>query len=266
VRDVVCSQAVSTNEKTTLNLRQIAMPLFADAEPVPSAAVIAAWAELFPGGSPLVARDSSSEVRAYSIEDREVVAAFMPAPIPNDEALRNVRTSWMWQGPDDAVRTHRSHAIVTAQSDAGVLACALDVTRLSAALLKAGAGAALYWGSSRQVHTTELALDLAATSSMPVPLWVGITVSGESEKNGPFSAATHGLEALGHRELEVTGTRMGIGDLRMALLDIASYVLENGPVLEHGQTIGRTADEKWPIEHGPSQLVPGRQAIRLGVP
>ncbi|MBS2027305.1 MAG: DUF4261 domain-containing protein [Deltaproteobacteria bacterium] len=190
----------------------------------------------------------------------------MPVPIPNDEAVHAVRTSWMWQQPDDAIRAHRSHAIVTAMSSGDPVRDATLVARFCAAALKAYSGVALYWGSGRQVlppavvegMTTEL-------DGLPVMLWIGLTISGES-KTGPFSAATHGLEALGHKEFEVRGTRAGIGNLRGHLYNFASYVLENGPVLKHGQTIGPDADTHWKISHEPSKLVPGRDVIVLGIP
>jgi hypothetical protein len=59
---------------------------------------------------------------------------------------------------------------------------------------------------------------------------------------------------------------MSIGDLRATLLDLALYVLRQGPVLKHGQTFGPSADVKWSIRHEGSKLVPGRPAIVLGIP
>ena len=59
---------------------------------------------------------------------------------------------------------------------------------------------------------------------------------------------------------------MAIGDLRMTLLDLAIYVLENGPVMKHGQTFGPSEKVRWTIRHEPSQLVDGRDAIVLGIP
>jgi hypothetical protein len=59
---------------------------------------------------------------------------------------------------------------------------------------------------------------------------------------------------------------MGIGDLRMTLLDLAAYVLDKGAVLEHGQTFGPSAKVRWTITHEPSQLVDDREVIVLGIP
>lgn len=244
---------------------QLAMPLFLHVGPVHPQHVGAAWGTLFPRGPRLDVVKAPGDVDEYAIDGRTVMVAYMPGPIPNDEALHAVRTSWMWQGPDDPVRAHRSHAIVTAMGTGHPIDAAWDVARVSAALLSATQGAGLYWGSARQVHMPKIAVAFASESALPVPLWVGITLSGATAQ-GPFSAATHGLQALGHKEFEVLDSRMSIGELRMCLLDIASYVLKQGPVLKHGQTFGRSAEEKWSIVHTRSRLVDGRDVIVLGIP
>jgi hypothetical protein len=246
---------------------QLAMPLFEDVAPITVAAVRAAWQTLFPSGPRLVVAKSDDAVDEYKLDGgRSVLVVQIPKPVPQEEALGAIESSWMWQRSDKPVRSHRAHAIVTASDGDSSLVAAWDVARVSAALLAAGKGAALYWGNSRQMHDPALAIDFASDmTKRPDPLWVGITISGASKK-GPFSAATHGLEAFGHKEFEVRDTRMGLGDLRMTLLDLASYVLDNGPVLEHGQTFGPTVTDRWRIAHEPSELVPGRDAIVLGIP
>ncbi len=45
-----------------------------------------------------------------------------------------------------------------------------------------------------------------------------------------------------------------------------AMVLRRGPVLEHGQTFGPSADVKWSVRHASSKLVTGRDAIVLGIP
>ncbi|HEY5943972.1 MAG TPA: DUF4261 domain-containing protein [Kofleriaceae bacterium] len=258
-----------------MGLPQLAMPLFSDTTPIPREQVVAAWQSMFADGPDMAPGESTDGVVEYKIEgERSVLVAHIPMPVPIDEVLGAVRSSWMWQVPDEPVRSHRAHAIVTATDQEAPLAAAWDVARVSAALLAAGSGAALYWGNSRQTHTREAAIQFVSErETPPVPLCVGITISVAPKKGlfaaakkSLFSAATHGLEALGHKELEVRDTKMGIGDLRMTLLDLASYVLENGPVLEHGQTFGPSANVRWRITHEPSKLVDGRDAIVLGIP
>jgi hypothetical protein len=44
------------------------------------------------------------------------------------------------------------------------------------------------------------------------------------------------------------------GELREWLLNVVYYLLENGPVLKHGQTIGMTAKHQIRIRHCPSSF------------
>jgi hypothetical protein len=246
---------------------QLAMPLFSSVDAIDPDAVTQSWSALFPQRPPLAVEErKGAESAVYRVDGTTFTTMHMPVPVPKDEAVHAVKTSWMWQQPDTPVRSHVAHAIIAAAPGADVVATAWNVARLSAAMLRAGSGAALYWGNGRQVHTPHVVEEFAkSVDTPPVSLWVGITISGES-KTGPFSAATHGLEHLGHREFEVRSTRMSIGGLRTTLLDLALYVLGQGPVLKHGQSFGPRPDVKWSIRHEPSKLVPGRPAIVLGIP
>ncbi len=243
------------------------MPLFSNTDPISAEAIVEAWRKLAPEGPVMQVTDRSNNGLELTVDGRTVMFIHIPKPIPSSEALDAVKMSWMWQQPDVVVREHQAHAIVTALGTGSPTVDAWDVARVSAALLAASTGGvALYWGNARQIHTAKTATMFAAEKNLPpVPLWVGVTISAPANI-GPFSAATHGLEALGHKEFEVHASRMPLGDLRMALLDLAAYVLQRGPVLLHGQTFGPSADVKWKVTHEPSTLVPGRQVILLAIP
>jgi hypothetical protein len=247
-------------------LIQFAIPLFASTDPIPAHAVAAAWKTIDPDLPPLEILSDDGIIASYRLEEAEFVVAFTPAPVPNDEALHAIETSWMWQESKEPVRTHRAHAIVTTTGTGDAPVDAWNLAFLCNAMLAAGRGVGVYWGSSCQVHSPSvMAAQLRDVTNPPYSLWVGITISGDSA-NGPFSAATHGLEALGQKEFEVLGARARMEDIRAILLDVIRYVIANGPVLQDGNTFGATMDAQWPVRHAPSALVPGRQAIVLGVP
>jgi hypothetical protein len=64
-------------------------------------------------------------------------------------------------------------------------------------------------------------------------------------------------------EIEIPRIDMEPGELREWLLNITYYLLENGPVLEHGQTIGMSAEQQIRIRHCPSSFGNPGTVIRL---
>jgi hypothetical protein len=64
-------------------------------------------------------------------------------------------------------------------------------------------------------------------------------------------------------EIEIARIEMEIGELREWLLEIMCYLLENGPVLLDGQTIGMSAEQQIHIRHCPSIFGHAGQVIRL---
>lgn len=235
------------------------MPLFAQAGTVDAARLAEAWGALFPEHPALHVRGSMSSVAEVNIGRGTVMVAHVPTPVPRDEVARVVRASWMLAPPHEAVLGHRAHAVVSAPPGGDPVERAWSATRVSAALLQAGDGVALYYGSARQVHSSRLVLEMSSRAERPpVPLWVGLTVSGP--RDGPLSAATHGLEALGHTELEVLDACVPIGTLRVALYDLALLLLRGAEVRD-GDTVGPTEDLRWRVRRATSRLVPGRPAM-----
>ena len=71
-------------------------------------------------------------------------------------------------------------------------------------------------------------------------------------RTGSGLAFTTGMESLGHKEFEIRRTHRPPEEVVEMLLDLCLYVLKRGPILLHGQTFGRTAEERMKIRHGPS--------------
>jgi hypothetical protein len=64
-------------------------------------------------------------------------------------------------------------------------------------------------------------------------------------------------------EIEIPRIDMDAGELREWLLNIMYYLLENGPVLKDGQTIGMSAEQQISIRHCPSSFGHPGTVIRL---
>jgi Domain of unknown function (DUF4261) len=54
-----------------------------------------------------------------------------------------------------------------------------------------------------------------------------------------------------------------VGDLRDRFLSLAGYLIENGPVIEDGNTVGADANEKIQVIYSASQFGHDGQVMRL---
>ncbi len=90
---------------------------------------------------------------------------------------------------------------------------------------------------------------------------VGRHAEGRGRRGALLGQRTAGARAP--RRRAVLAVR---GDASRPALGRHHDLGRQGPVLQHGQTFGPSAEEKWSIRHEPSKLVPGRDAIVLEMP
>src|SRR6201999_2807065 len=113
---------------------------------------------------------------------------------------------------------------------------------------------AVYWGDASLVIFPRLFVEMAEEINTPQspPLYLWVDLRAFRNEDGTTGMFTVGLAKLGHMEIEIPRIKMEIGELREWLRDIICYLLENGPVLLDGQTIGMSAEQKIRIRHCPS--------------
>ena len=75
-------------------------------------------------------------------------------------------------------------------------------------------------------------------------------------KNGE-SGYTDGLRGLGYDEIEVIDSKQSPGDVGEFLTDVANYVVDEEVILQDGETIGFTAEQKLPISKSRGAAVEG---------
>jgi hypothetical protein len=125
---------------------------------------------------------------------------------------------------------------------------------------------AVYWGEGTLLHYPPVFLiyseSFASPQAPPIQLWVDIRVF--RNEDGTSGLFTTGLRALGHKEIEAPRMPMPPAELRDWMENIIYYLLENGPVLKDGQTIGVSAEDQIPIRHVHSEFGHKGTVIRFG--
>jgi hypothetical protein len=198
-------------------------------------------------------------VFSFEVGDEFFALALMPAPYPAAELEGPMATSLLWppQPPIDTIRQHRSHLLITitgGRADPVRRRLILTaVTGLSARQL--GVMAVLWPEAMHLIYPpvfAEMAEQIDSPQAPPLHLWVDLRAFRNPD--GTTGLFTTGLAALGHMEVEIPRIEMEPGELREWLINIVYCLLEKGPVLKDGQTIGMSAEHQIRIRHCASKF------------
>jgi Domain of unknown function (DUF4261) len=213
-------------------------------------------------------RRGDGGVFSFDVGDEFVALALMPTAYPAADLEGPITTSWMWpqQQPIENVKQHRSFLIITMTGGtADPVRRRLTLTAVTALAAKQPGVMAVYWPEATLVLFPPVFVDMAekirSPEAPPLYLWVDLRVFRNTD--GTTGMFTTGLAPLGHMEIEIPRIAMEPGDLREWLLNIMYYLLERGPILKHGETIGISADEQIRITHCESSFGHTGKVVRL---
>jgi hypothetical protein len=210
--------------------------------------------------------DTNEEgIPSFQLKDGTLMLATMPAPIPWSELEGPCATSLLWKDAAEEVQRHESHILVTLLSEQNEIEQSILLTKTTAAVLAAcDAAMGVYWGNATLVIPKQIFLDFAEEVlplGPPLDIWVDFRVGWQTKTvSGGF---TQGMEALGHMEIETQESPEKPGDLRDRLQGVARYLLENGPVIRDGDTIGEDAREKIRVIYSDSAFGNDKRVMRL---
>lgn len=200
------------------------------------------------------------------VDNCTVAISLMPAAIPGIES--QCQGLWWWPEAAEEIKTHNNHILVALMNadDLDAVDTALLATRIAACVAEDVDAIAVNWGAAGVVHKADVFIDDARKASrdnLPILMWVGSHLfKSEDDEPGIF---TYGLAELGFPEVEVPAAPLPPSELIPFVLDFASYMVGSGVRFEDGETMGRTADEKWQITFGPSMIDRG-EVLKLMPP
>lgn len=179
---------------------------------------------------------------------------FMPGPIPWGDLEGPCATSLFWENAETEVKNHRFHIVLTIFPDElSDIAAALILTQSTRAFLKTTDSIGVYWGAGTLVqkgeHFIELSEDIGP-DNLPLYLWIDFRVNRVSERG--YSFFTTGMSQFGLMEIEIDKTVWSPNEIREFMYNISHYLIENGPVINDGDTIGGDENERIVVQFGDS--------------
>lgn len=232
------------------------------ARPVlPAAAAVAArLRDLWPDAPALVEKDRNADSMVLQFGDAFAAAALVDTPVPWSELDGPCHTAWYWPHAETQLRGHGGHIVLTLSRDGAPVeqgvAVARALTQVAAAMADVSQAVGILWAGGTLVHDppafTQLATQMAP-DWLPLYLWIDFRLNDEADS--AYSLFTTGMNAFGFMEIEIP---MLVAEDPKLLMDqaynIAHYLLDHGPVLNDGDTVGMSPTIKMTVHHAPSFL------------
>jgi len=211
----------------------------------------------------------------YSVEFEEGIIPVQIALFPSEEEpidhanyAKSVQQTWDWQGVDAVVENCHHRALIT-----DLLATRLDrhsrlelMQKVVQALLSVIDCDAIHWRPSQKMVNPQDFLH-NQTLADPDPLFGALNVRmfNIQNTNPPtFVMDTMGLAVLGLPDIQCHFMELAPPSIANLLYSLGYYLLENGDVINDGETVqGLTLDDRWHCHHEIALVAPEREVLDI---
>jgi hypothetical protein len=243
----------------------ISMVMLKSDEPMRLSDIQKQLAEFWPDLPAATDAEEKDNSVAFRLGASQIIIGKMPVPIPWADLEGPCATSVLWRNAEEEVKQHTIHWIVTVNDDFDPVKRLTLLTQVTAAAMAACPVAmGVYWGAAPLIIPKNVFIDFARKvmpQGPPLHVWVDFRVGKDSDHTS--SGFTAGMKALGHMEFETQNAPELPSELRERLLALAGYVLEHGPVLRDGDSVGRDAAERIRVVYSESAFGHEGQVMRL---
>ena len=229
------------------------------------------WEETGPGRATL------------GVDELRVDVELRPTQVPNAEAdtasflsLSAVRDDWRLpkHGAHLALTRRAGHDLVKPKGFLGHVmgspraATAVEslsrFTRVVAAVTRAVDAVGVYWGAAPVTHQPGFFVDLARETEVPIPLWLGVSITPEA--NGRVQVLSMGMGQLGLPDLLLGAGKKDPGDVLDFFFSTLTVLAEQGTPFPEGYAVSRSLLERLTVRYGPSPLDAQQRVFKLELP
>lgn len=194
--------------------------------------------------------ETKDNTASFNVGNLNITLGDIGGPIPWSDLEGPCATSILWKDADAELKPHKSHTIVTVYGELDPIPLSALLTRVTTAVLASSETAlGVFWGNGALIIPKPIFIESAVgvlPEGAPLYIWVDFRIGRDG--NSMSSGFTQGLEALGHKEIEAIKAPESVPELRERLYALADYLVENGPVINDGDTVGGDENEKIKVE------------------
>ncbi len=196
----------------------------------------------------ILSENDSGDIFISQIDGGFIIVSLMPAPIPNNEVEENAGNSF-WEQAGEVAKIHQAHLLITVISDEITQTeLALLFTKVvSSTLLQENAIAVYALGSVYEPQFYRETSRYCQDSQM-LPILLVVYFGIYSADNGKtINGYTYGLAQFGKKEVEILNSKKPYDEVYGFLIDISNYVISYNALLQDGETIGFSEEQKLAI-------------------
>lgn len=208
--------------------------------------------------------NGNDQTISFTVDGVTFLIAMIPSPVPGEELSNAIDYAYLWKDARTALN-NKSHIVVAAIGELPTATLYRYSTQITAILLKHTNSMGVYIGNQTLILSKDFYLEEAATmteEAMPISLWVYFGMRQNEDGNSVY---TYGLKEFGLLEVEIVASDRDMDELMTLIYDIAHYTIEGNIVLNDGETIGMSADQKLKINISNGVHIDG-QSIKIDYP
>jgi hypothetical protein len=207
----------------------------------------------------LEVRDTGDVDSATLIVDSHIVKIMLvDKPVPLQEVQEIAAFNYLWKNGVEEISKHKGHILVSILGGGDdLLEKNLLLTKVVYSALRYSPALGVYFGERALTIEKNIYLKEAKNISIqrpPILLWIYIGVYSE---DGMQSAYTVGMHAFNKKEMEILDSGQSMNEISTLLANLADYVISNDAVLEDGETVGFTKDQRLKLSISRGQFVNG---------
>jgi hypothetical protein len=202
------------------------------------------------------------------------------APVPNAEAdtaaflsLSAVSGKWRLgshaahlaislEGPMQVKAEGLRNRLAGAVREAGALERLSFYTRAVAAVTRAVGGLGVHWAAAPVTHAPDFFTQLAQETPLPLPLWLGVSLT--PEPGGRATVLSFGMKQLALPDLLLVGPGgAALPDTIDFFFSALATIAERGSAPEEGETIPRSLLSRPRVRYGTSPVESGTRVWML---
>ena len=218
-------------------------------------------------------KEASIPTHLVKIGQTVLAIMYIDKPLPPDAVERPLAYDRSWPEAKTELQKHKAHIIAAVFQSADGFGparqSAVDLTLLTAALIRSHPVLGVIWATGNTIAPPQNvfnALRQISEQKFPLDLWLQIypyRPPSIPETEQVIGFITDGLQPFVGREIQFDPAPLAPQEVASRVLNIAHYLLTQGPVLKDGETLGMSETEKVRIRYRPEGARPGVPILEL---